>query len=537
MKRLTTTLLLLIAATINVCAQQPVKDLPIFNKILEQEPISYKNRIPNYISDEIGNPYSANHRNKSAAKATNNEIYAIRGEQYAMVDKSLAGLLEYFYDADGNIIRETFSGVHENYYDSCVYIYYSTSMDNDYIAFRKNSIGNYEPAVKYLDIYSYPQNSGNDSIYWREENYRWSKTDNRWKKESKYQFDHFSPEYYSRYKFSWFTPNSDSTEWIQRLEEYNIDSILYNDDGNINQIYFADHSSSGIFYSMHEYVYNDDGSYNEVIVSRIQYGAWAISYKYTNIQWEKYYGFTILPYLNMEIGGFEVSPFSPHKINRPTSWNICNYNSGQWRVVDSYKVNWDVNEISHAYTSFHVVDGVVTRYPHGVNIYQHNEHNDMVKCTSSRFTMPDYYGNVTETRYTTRLCERTYEEGFGESGCMEYWINYDTNLNPDTTFISGYQITEFSNTPNIFLPIEDFKSVADTRLSIYPNPAQNTITLSSDEEMERISIYTSAGRLVQESSPLSTIVQLRISELSKGVYIIKAHFKDGSMKVEKLVVE
>jgi hypothetical protein len=71
---------------------------------------------------------------------------------------------------------------------------------------------------------------------------------------------------------------------------------------------------------------------------------------------------------------------------------------------------------------------------------------------------------------------------------------------------------------------------------ITPNPAQNKLNLSSNEQLVSYSIYTIQGKKLNQKATKSKEVKIPINHLSKGVYFIQAEFDDGSNAVKKFVV-
>ncbi len=76
------------------------------------------------------------------------------------------------------------------------------------------------------------------------------------------------------------------------------------------------------------------------------------------------------------------------------------------------------------------------------------------------------------------------------------------------------------------------------RLIIEPNPANQSVSIESDGEIESISIYSLEGRLVKEwsvSHPQSSIM-LDINDLPGGTYIINANIRKKHRATAKLMV-
>ena len=82
------------------------------------------------------------------------------------------------------------------------------------------------------------------------------------------------------------------------------------------------------------------------------------------------------------------------------------------------------------------------------------------------------------------------------------------------------------------------ETALNTSVSIFPNPANNNITISADNKaMSGIEIYSTTGRLVAKKEGLNTsLFQLNNLNLSSGMYIVNIHFNEGVI-TEKLIVK
>lgn len=94
---------------------------------------------------------------------------------------------------------------------------------------------------------------------------------------------------------------------------------------------------------------------------------------------------------------------------------------------------------------------------------------------------------------------------------MPYFPNY--RLGPDSTWVSTNILTSSTN-------------------KIYPNPATNTIQVTSDHDIEHIIIYSAAGDAILRSQDTG----IDISTLPEGKYFVHIIGRDGGLGVEKLVV-
>lgn len=73
-------------------------------------------------------------------------------------------------------------------------------------------------------------------------------------------------------------------------------------------------------------------------------------------------------------------------------------------------------------------------------------------------------------------------------------------------------------------------------VSLYPNPAQNTINIASDEAIQQVEVYDPSGRVVKtiDKPQISQVsnrysLQLKLPALSKSVYFIKVRTKSGEV--------
>ena len=82
------------------------------------------------------------------------------------------------------------------------------------------------------------------------------------------------------------------------------------------------------------------------------------------------------------------------------------------------------------------------------------------------------------------------------------------------------------------------ENVLNTKVSIFPNPANSSITISADNKsISGIEIYSTTGRLVTFKNGLNTpSYMINQLNLSSGMYIVNVHFDQGSI-TEKLIIK
>lgn len=72
---------------------------------------------------------------------------------------------------------------------------------------------------------------------------------------------------------------------------------------------------------------------------------------------------------------------------------------------------------------------------------------------------------------------------------------------------------------------------------IYPNPANESINILSNELLERIDLYSISGVLIKKYYPKNLDFLLKVDHLKSGMYIIKAVKKDGGVFSQKIYKE
>jgi len=77
-------------------------------------------------------------------------------------------------------------------------------------------------------------------------------------------------------------------------------------------------------------------------------------------------------------------------------------------------------------------------------------------------------------------------------------------------------------------------SVNENRLldfSVYPTPTENILNIKSKTEITKIEIYSKLGQLIKETIEN----KIDISNLTQGLYFVKAEDVNGNFGVKKIV--
>jgi hypothetical protein len=75
--------------------------------------------------------------------------------------------------------------------------------------------------------------------------------------------------------------------------------------------------------------------------------------------------------------------------------------------------------------------------------------------------------------------------------------------------------------------------------SVYPNPVQDFITIKSVERMKNLKIYNVTGSLLRavDMGSQSGSRDIDVSDLPKGIYMIKVNFSEGGTFAYRIIKE
>ena len=82
------------------------------------------------------------------------------------------------------------------------------------------------------------------------------------------------------------------------------------------------------------------------------------------------------------------------------------------------------------------------------------------------------------------------------------------------------------------------KNIFEHSIVMYPNPSNNSVTISASEKIEFVSLINQLGQVVfsEEFETSQKTVVIRSELLTNGVYVVTARFVDKSVYTDKLIV-
>jgi hypothetical protein len=80
------------------------------------------------------------------------------------------------------------------------------------------------------------------------------------------------------------------------------------------------------------------------------------------------------------------------------------------------------------------------------------------------------------------------------------------------------------------------KSIDKNLFKVYPNPAKNEITVSSIENIGKVTIYDVTGKVMYTSNKVNANSTVNVSTFSRGVYMIEV-MTDNKVSVKRLILD
>lgn len=132
-------------------------------------------------------------------------------------------------------------------------------------------------------------------------------------------------------------------------------------------------------------------------------------------------------------------------------------------------------------------------------------------------TATDYYMGYTNGTF--------YVAGANQEGTLEFYVkafNDETESDPS----EAYTITI----------VDDAVEELSSSFTIYPNPVENQLFVTTESSVEEVSIFTLTGALVSQQTTINgqQTSSIDVSELNSGVYFVRIKTNDGE-RVERFI--
>jgi hypothetical protein len=78
-------------------------------------------------------------------------------------------------------------------------------------------------------------------------------------------------------------------------------------------------------------------------------------------------------------------------------------------------------------------------------------------------------------------------------------------------------------------------NITNQAFQIYPNPATNSIAVTTDKPMKSLQVFDITSRLVLQKTTLKAEETIDLSSIEAGTYMVTVTFKDGTISQQKLI--
>ncbi len=138
----------------------------------------------------------------------------------------------------------------------------------------------------------------------------------------------------------------------------------------------------------------------------------------------------------------------------------------------------------------------------------------------------DEYGFIVVVYDSTRPDYQRYLASNSQNAISKRWFPHDRNYEPIPTTYGTFDCS------SIGMDDVEFNFV---EAKVYPNPAIDYLSIETKEMVQRLEVYDALGRKAISKAPNQNNFSLDISNLEKGIYILKLQTNEGigSYKIVK----
>lgn len=508
-------------------------------KISAQTESNLNAYTPQIYYPNLQNEYSKNKKleveNRSLFEPKNTtilstELYgdiAYVGCDYAPFSGITTPVYHNYYETDinGKEIRETKIGLVYGVYDSVVMIknqkfkYKNQDIQDTATYYKKSYNGTYIPSKRYINNYYYYDKFETDSFYSENILQRWDKQWENWKDSiiTRYYYRDTLVEYIYKYENLVFDEKGDIIK-----EGFVDDSLVFDNNGFVTEMYQTLYNGEDPN-TYYKYVFiNDETGRPHEITRYIKEEGETEYWKnltWINYIWKEWHGFSfesIRP-----IGSELFSPYA--KKNKLESYQIVQNGD----TIGLRQKWWNTDAFGSKTDTTYFYDKAKNKYPFQSFSDFYNDHDDYVAFVLTSWdTWPGGTGSHQKKGHLEYLWDFIYEKPFGKKEEKVYLIGID-----DTSFLF-HTIKDFT-----FVGIPAIDSPNDFAFSIAPNPATGYTKIAAQEEIQYIEIFDLTGRLMKTEAVYNQEATVSFNNLSQGVYLLKAVFKKGGARTQKLIVQ
>lgn len=154
--------------------------------------------------------------------------------------------------------------------------------------------------------------------------------------------------------------------------------------------------------------------------------------------------------------------------------------------------------------------------------------------TGTLITPEGTFTNVVRIK-STQTNTDTYAGGTINSSIVAYnWykagVNHELANVSDITGAQTSQSAYYTSVP-ANLGLDDNELI---NLLMFPNPTTGSIHINSDEVISKVEVYQLSGELAMEQSSNNTSLEMDLSALNTGMYLVKVYGTNGAVSVKRV---
>jgi len=159
-----------------------------------------------------------------------------------------------------------------------------------------------------------------------------------------------------------------------------------------------------------------------------------------------------------------------------------------------------------------------------------NSEDPMENSLAAFYTLTSSQGYTPGNEFTFKVWDSILQE---EVCYIDSFENPYGTAYTQHVFPAGDGVYSIIKITKACLGVEE---ISNKNLSVFPNPARNSVTINAPEIINGIEIFSLDGSLIFQSEYFSNEVKLSTSEFEKGVYILKIKTASGIVN-RKLVID
>ncbi|MPT32584.1 MAG: T9SS type A sorting domain-containing protein [Chryseobacterium sp.] len=151
---------------------------------------------------------------------------------------------------------------------------------------------------------------------------------------------------------------------------------------------------------------------------------------------------------------------------------------------------------------------------------------------TSGFDLGSSYSTDGGLNWTEIPGDATYSPYFGSLAFVSSTVGFAGGVSQAVSTATGLPIPAFSVfSGDLNLGVSDVNA-NKTKLTAFPNPAVDVVTLKSSKDIKEVAIIDLSGKIVKREKSNG---QINVSNLAKGTYVAQAVYADGSVENTKVI--